>query len=175
MGARYYDPTLACFLTRDTVLGQKPYTYCDGDPVNHNDASGHLVVNLILPGFSMSIGPLHIETSIGFAVQLPGFGASSFGYEFYNSSNAGIGIGLGASVTPGFGGAGIGIGNLNGFNGTSAFAGLYAQPFTNISYSQSLTGGYQGIQVGTPHAGLEFGAYGGLGYTKRLFGGWGDR
>ncbi len=41
VGARYYDPTLGCFLTRDTELGQKPYAYCDGDPVNCVDPDGH--------------------------------------------------------------------------------------------------------------------------------------
>jgi len=38
---RYYDPAFGCFLTRDTELGQKPYAYCDGDPVNCTDPSGH--------------------------------------------------------------------------------------------------------------------------------------
>ena len=41
VGARYYDPEFGCFLTRDTDLGQKPYVYCDGDPVNCTDPSGH--------------------------------------------------------------------------------------------------------------------------------------
>ena len=37
VGARYYDPTLGCFLTRDTDLDEKPFAYCDGDPVNFID------------------------------------------------------------------------------------------------------------------------------------------
>ena len=41
VGDRYYDPALGCFLTRDTELDQKPYAYCDGDPVNFSDPSGH--------------------------------------------------------------------------------------------------------------------------------------
>ncbi len=41
VGARYYDPELGVFLTRDTVLSQKPYAYCDGDPINFSDPSGH--------------------------------------------------------------------------------------------------------------------------------------
>ncbi len=44
VGARYYDPELGVFLTRDTVLSQKPYAYCDGDPVNFSDPSGHLKI-----------------------------------------------------------------------------------------------------------------------------------
>ena len=41
VGCRYYDPEFGCFLTRDTKLSQKPYAYCDGDPVNFSDPSGH--------------------------------------------------------------------------------------------------------------------------------------
>ena len=41
VGARYYDPGVGGFLTRDTDLSQSPYAYCDGDPVNFNDPSGH--------------------------------------------------------------------------------------------------------------------------------------
>ena len=41
VGARYYDPAFGAFLTRDTELGQSPYAYCDGDPVNCSDPSGH--------------------------------------------------------------------------------------------------------------------------------------
>jgi len=41
VGARYYDPEFGCFLTRDTDLGQKPFQYCDSDPINFSDPSGH--------------------------------------------------------------------------------------------------------------------------------------
>ena len=41
VGARYYDPEFGCFLTRDTELGQKPYAYCDSNPINCTDPSGH--------------------------------------------------------------------------------------------------------------------------------------
>lgn len=41
VGDRYYDPALLCFLTRDTELGELPYTYCNGDPVNCIDPDGH--------------------------------------------------------------------------------------------------------------------------------------
>jgi len=47
VGDRYYDPALMCFLTRDTELGQLPYTYCDGDPVNHIDPTGHFLILLL--------------------------------------------------------------------------------------------------------------------------------
>ena len=42
VAARYYDSAIGRFTTRDTYLGQKPYTYCDNDPVNCLDPSGHI-------------------------------------------------------------------------------------------------------------------------------------
>ena len=41
VGARYYDSAVGRFITRDTVLTEKPYCYCEGDPVNATDPSGH--------------------------------------------------------------------------------------------------------------------------------------
>ena len=41
VGARYYDPEFGCFLTRDTNLAQRPYAYCNSDPINSVDPSGH--------------------------------------------------------------------------------------------------------------------------------------
>jgi len=41
VGARYYGPEFGCFMTRDTDLSQAAYAYCDGDPVNLSDPSGH--------------------------------------------------------------------------------------------------------------------------------------
>jgi len=41
VGARYYDAQVGRFLTRDTVLSEHPYLYCEHEPVNHLDPSGH--------------------------------------------------------------------------------------------------------------------------------------
>jgi RHS repeat-associated protein len=41
VGARYYDAQAGLFLTRDTYLEQKPYLYCEHDPVNRVDPTGH--------------------------------------------------------------------------------------------------------------------------------------
>ena len=41
VGCRYYDPQVGAFTTRDTYLDQKPYLYCEHDPVNATDPSGH--------------------------------------------------------------------------------------------------------------------------------------
>ena len=44
VGARYYDAQVGRFITRDTVLTQKPYLYCEHDPVNAVDPTGHCVM-----------------------------------------------------------------------------------------------------------------------------------
>ncbi len=41
VGARYYDPQVGRFITRDTDLCEHPYAYCEHDPVNAVDPSGH--------------------------------------------------------------------------------------------------------------------------------------
>ena len=41
VGARYYDAQVGRFTTRDTYLNQRPYLYCDHDPVNTVDPTGH--------------------------------------------------------------------------------------------------------------------------------------
>ena len=54
VGARYYDPLFGRFITRDTELGQRPYTYCDGDPVNCVDPTGHEAYAAPVTGESMA-------------------------------------------------------------------------------------------------------------------------
>ena len=41
IGARYYDAQVGRFISRDTYLDQKPYLYCEHDPVNNVDPTGH--------------------------------------------------------------------------------------------------------------------------------------
>jgi RHS repeat-associated protein len=41
IGARYYDPQVGIFISRDSDLSEHPYKYCDGDPINHDDPDGH--------------------------------------------------------------------------------------------------------------------------------------
>ncbi len=44
IAARYYDAQVGLFTTRDTFLDQKPYKYCEHDPVNATDPSGHFTI-----------------------------------------------------------------------------------------------------------------------------------
>ena len=41
VGCRFYDAQVGRFISRDTYLDQAPYAYCDGDPVNATDPTGH--------------------------------------------------------------------------------------------------------------------------------------
>ncbi len=40
VGARYYDAQVGRFITRDTVLSEHPYLYCEHEPVGAVDAAG---------------------------------------------------------------------------------------------------------------------------------------
>jgi len=40
VGARYYDAQVGRFITRDTVLSEHPYLYCEHDPVKWVDPGG---------------------------------------------------------------------------------------------------------------------------------------
>ena len=43
VGARYYDPLVGRFITRDTILSQHAYLYCNHNPVNYLDPTGHML------------------------------------------------------------------------------------------------------------------------------------
>ncbi|MCC6729418.1 MAG: hypothetical protein IT208_08765 [Chthonomonadales bacterium] len=46
VGARYYDAQAGRFVTRDTLLGEHPYLYCEHEPVGSVDPSGHGITSL---------------------------------------------------------------------------------------------------------------------------------
>jgi len=54
-GARYYDGQVGCFITRDTVLSEHPYLYCEHDPVNAVDPSGNTGVWKFLRLLAISV------------------------------------------------------------------------------------------------------------------------
>ncbi|MCC6727904.1 MAG: hypothetical protein IT208_01035 [Chthonomonadales bacterium] len=41
VGARYHDAQAGRFVTRDTLLSEHPYLYCEHEPVGGVDPSGH--------------------------------------------------------------------------------------------------------------------------------------
>jgi RHS repeat-associated protein len=56
VGARYYDAQVGRFLTRDTVLSEHPYLYCEHEPVDHVDPDGHIPILIpILIGAAIGV------------------------------------------------------------------------------------------------------------------------
>lgn len=52
MNARYYDPETGRFISQDSYRGKNEsfwhlYVYCNGDPVNSVDPTGHAVANIV--------------------------------------------------------------------------------------------------------------------------------
>jgi RHS repeat-associated protein len=90
LGARYYDPQVGVFLTRDTYLYQKPYLYCDHDPINHLDPSGHKDEKKV---DGMEVGHAAFVGFIGGIVA--GFATADPAAPFIGGLMGGIGAGLG--------------------------------------------------------------------------------
>jgi hypothetical protein len=72
VGARYYDAQVGRFLTRDTVLSEHPYLYCEHEPVNCVDPSGHQAAAtgvigglLLIPGVGEAVAPFVIAGAVG--------------------------------------------------------------------------------------------------------------
>ncbi|MCC6727902.1 MAG: hypothetical protein IT208_01025, partial [Chthonomonadales bacterium] len=57
VGARYHDAHAGRFVTRDTLLGEHPYLYCEHEPVGSVDPSGHDYITFGLgAAFSYLVG-----------------------------------------------------------------------------------------------------------------------
>ncbi|MDE2206309.1 MAG: hypothetical protein KGK12_06680 [Armatimonadetes bacterium] len=60
VGARYYDPQVGRFASRDSMLDQIPYAYCGGEPNDFVDPSGHFggpqeIGGILLGGLGSSL------------------------------------------------------------------------------------------------------------------------
>ena len=44
VGARYYDPQVGRFISRDAVLSEHPYLYCEPEPVIRVDPGGRVAI-----------------------------------------------------------------------------------------------------------------------------------
>jgi len=65
VGCRFYDAQVGRFITRDTYLNQKPYAYCDGDPVNVTDPDGHDPPPIGLGGVIKKALPIKGDVHVG--------------------------------------------------------------------------------------------------------------
>ncbi len=82
VGARYYDPAVGRFTTRDSDLSQLPYAYCKGDPVNFTDSSGHWatlqdLLNMARNGFDYTMS--HAAPILNYYANVH---SNSAGFEF---------------------------------------------------------------------------------------------
>ena len=124
VGDRYYDPTLSCFLTRDTELGQLPYTYCGGDPVNCVDPDGHKTKKLPphdpgIPGGGAPGGGGSPGGGVGGGAGSSG-GGNAGPVTIPTGNGGSVGTGNGGTInspTVGTPGGGTGTGMLTGVGG----------------------------------------------------------
>ena len=87
-------------MTRDTDLSERPYAYCDGDPVNFSDPSGHLKVpdwlKKLLKNLTQNLsavsGTVTKAVTGGFAALGSGFGLAKLGgaWETMQINNQGL-------------------------------------------------------------------------------------
>ncbi len=70
VGCRYYDAQVGRFITRDTYQDQKPYAYCDGDPVNQVDPTGHNWAGKVFRAIMILFGA--VEAGVGVIVVIVG-------------------------------------------------------------------------------------------------------
>jgi RHS repeat-associated protein len=73
IAARYYDAQVGLFITRDTFLDQKPYQYCEHDPINYNDPSGHEPFTIGFWGIVAIVVAVVIIVAIIIEIVNPGF------------------------------------------------------------------------------------------------------
>jgi len=71
VGARYYDAQVGRFISRDTYLDQHPYLYCNHDPVNAVDPSGHWSVTYSEVSGSVGgvVGGISVVSTIGSIIE----------------------------------------------------------------------------------------------------------
>ena len=92
VGARYYDAQTGSFISRDTYLDQLPYRYCNGDPVNAVDPSGHLTKGQWW-GFGIGVVLIVAVTIFTGGLDVPVLGSALLGSTLLN---CGLGAGAGA-------------------------------------------------------------------------------
>lgn len=73
LNARYYDPELMCFISRDSYDLSNRYNYADGNPVSNIDPGGHMSKSLMR---DLDIG-LNVLGLVASVVAIPASGGSS--------------------------------------------------------------------------------------------------
>jgi len=167
MNARLYDPTIARFMSADSIIPYmydtqsfNRYSYVRNNPLKYTDPSGHFGFSLIAAAFKgvrnfvkkhwKTIATIAVVAALTFATG--GFGgallASSLGLE-----------GMAASIVVGaVGGAGAGF--VGGVVGTRLHGGSWDQSFSN---------GFKGALVGAVSGAVAGGIGAGFGHDASFF------
>jgi RHS repeat-associated protein len=94
VGCRYYDPQVGSFTTRDTCLDQKPYLYCEHDPVNYLDPSGHDTLSELAGSVSGKLGAGTLLDAFGVLTETTGSNPTPFGFvgspQYQADSDSGL-------------------------------------------------------------------------------------
>lgn len=132
--SRYYHPTLMRFMTMDSLTAENRYSYCDGDPLNLVDPSGHASTGDILGLVFGSIVGIVATVATGGAAGAAA--AAVFGTESLVAS-------VGAATLAGAAGA---------VAGDATNAGISGQAFTAqralIDLAAGAAGGAAGGAIG---------------------------
>ncbi len=138
VGARYFDPLFGCFMSRDTELSQSPYAYCEGDPVNFSDPSGHakkkknpIQVALVVLGAllgSLTGNPTGMEEQT--TVSQPASGGGSKGSSGAGGGGSGGGKGNGSTFSNLAKAGGLALLGYGLYEGVKWGAGIFFAPET---------------------------------------------
>ena len=138
LNARYYDPSWrrfispddTAYLDPDTPIGLNLYAYCNNDPVNYADPSGHFPVLAVilgltaLVGMGLTIGGVVSDNNLMTAIGLTMVAIPAL-----------ISGGLAAFATTGALATGIGIGTMVAGAGTGLFASAeYQETFSGNNW-----------------------------------------
>jgi len=165
--ARYYDPSLARFITADTIVpdpgnsqSYNRYSYTEGNPINYTDPTGHFSLKEWVGKIvGAVVGVITYAATGSMSLAMAAYGFVSTTIDSYNAGyNIGesIGIGilsgsaayLGAEIGGAFG-AWVGGGNASAAAlGSAIFGGAFAGAAGGATHS-ALTGGNVGLSAAT--------------------------
>ena len=113
LNARYYNPEWRRFISPDdtayldpeSVNGLNLYTYCNNDPVNYKDPSGHSATLLIVGLVSAAVigGLISGGISAGTAYLCGGDVGAAFWGGFVTGALSSLAVGVGMAITGGWG------------------------------------------------------------------------
>ena len=142
---RYYDPEIGRFISPDSVdyldpqsiNGLNLYAYCNNDPVNYCDPSGHFAILSFLAGLGISaligavVGATAYTISEGFSYAITGEWSWSWAQFVGNTLGGALGGAL-SFISPAS--SSVLIGGLTGFSST-AFSMILQNQWEGTDYS----------------------------------------